>query len=243
MSSISRRNSRSVSSFSVRRLSTLAKAPAVYVSRVTVAEQWKAVGSELPDGWARVELRLELPDREAADRAAAALGPAGPYRAAPTVLTFSVARDGTAVGPENATRLLSRIPRGTLVLESSRAAVVPVPEKATSLVEAWDAAIASLPADWSDAFLELELTSTDYVEPAAVLCIQANPRRDGERAALLFRAARKAGYGVAPGMARRCLERCDEHGIRGTVQVLRVLSDTDHVGTQGPTWLVSGRTI
>jgi hypothetical protein len=210
---------------------------------VSVAEQWKRIGSELPDGWARVDLRLRLPDRAAAERAAATLGPAGPFRVEPTVLAFAIARDGSAVGPENATRLLSRIPRGTLVLESSRAAQKPAPEPVASLVQAWDTAIAGLPADWNDAWVELQLTSTDYIERASVLCIQANPRRDGERAALRFRVARKAGYGVAAGMARRCLERCDEQGIHGSILVLRVLSDTDHVATQGPSWILDGQTV
>jgi hypothetical protein len=210
---------------------------------VNVAEQWKRIGSELPQGWARVELRLQLPDRAAADRAAATLGPAGPFRAEPTMLAFAIARDGSAVGPENAVRLLSRIPRGTLVLESSRAAVKATAAPTATLVESWDAQIAGLPADWSDAWVELALTSTDYVERASVLCIQANPRRDGERAALRFRAARKSGYGVAAGMARRCLERCDAEGIRGSITVLRVLCDTDHVGTQGPSWILDGQTV
>jgi hypothetical protein len=120
----------------------------------------------------------------------------------------------------------------------------PTPVETTPpLAVAWDRAIAELPADWSDAFLELQLESTDFVEKAAVLCIQANPRRVGERAALRFRAARKTGYGIAPGMARRCFERCDEAGITGTIAVLRVLSDTDHVHTQGPSWILDGQTI
>ena len=70
-----------------------------------------------------------------------------------------------------------------------------------------------------------------------------NPRRDGTRAAFNFRAARQAGYGVAPGMARRCFERCDEKGIRGSISVLRVLSDTHLVATQGPVWLSGGKTL
>ena len=69
-----------------------------------------------------------------------------------------------------------------------------------------------------------------------------NPRREGDRAALRFRAARTAGYGVAPNMARRCFERCDAEEIRGSVQVLRALSDTRLVGTQGPVWLMDGKT-
>ena len=210
---------------------------------MSVAQQWQAIGSKLPGDWTRVDLQLDLPDRETANRAAAALAPAGPYRAGATAVRFAVARDGSAVGPENAVRLLARIEAGTLTLESSQATLRPAPVEPASLVEGWDAAIDDLPADWSDAFVELELWSTDFVEKASVLCIQMNPRRDGDRAALRFRAARTSGYGIAPGMALRCLERCDEAGIRGTVTVLHVLSDTHHVGTQGPVWLLDGRTI
>ena len=58
---------------------------------MSVAEQWKTVGSNLPEGWAKATLRLELADEETADHAAANLGPAGPYRAAPTALLVTVA--------------------------------------------------------------------------------------------------------------------------------------------------------
>ena len=197
----------------------------------------------MSDTWARASLRLELTDREAADEAAAALAPTGPYRVSATILQFSVARDGSALGPEGVTKLLSRIAVGTLSLSSSQAAAKPVERKAASLAEAWDTALAGLPSDWSDLYAEVEFTSSDHIEPAAVLCIQKNPRRDGTRAAFDFRAARLAGYGVAPGMARRCFERCDEHGISGSITVLRVLSDTQLVATQGPVWLSGGKTF
>jgi hypothetical protein len=211
---------------------------------VNVAEQWNAVGSNLPDGWARATLRLELPDRDAADEAAAMLGPAGPYRAAPTVLLFTVARDGTATSPDNAARLLRRVPRGTLSLSGSQAAPeAPAAHENPPLTASWDRAIAGLPADWSDIYVEIELLSTDYVERASVLCVQCNPRRDGRRAALRFRCARQRGYGVSPEMARRCLERCDAESIRGTVTVLRAISASRPVATQGPVWLAGGRTI
>jgi hypothetical protein len=111
------------------------------------------------------------------------------------------------------------------------------------LTTSWDRALAGLPADWSDLYLEFELLSTDYVERASVLCIQCNPRRDGTRPALRFRCAREKGYGVSPEMARRCFERCDEAGIRGSVKVLRALSGSRLVATQGPVWLAGGRTI
>lgn len=211
---------------------------------MSVAQQWDAIGSELPHGWARAQLRLELKDRDAADRAAALLGPAGPYRSAPTVLLFGVARDGTHLSPDNLLRLLRRVPSGTLSLSGSQAAPEPAPRREiTPLTESWDRAIAGLPADWSDLYAEIHLTSSDFVERASVLCIQCNPRRDGTRAALRFRAARTRGYGVAPEMARRCLERCDAENIQGSVSILRVLSDSKHVSTQGPVWLADGKTL
>ena len=211
---------------------------------MSVAQQWSAIGSNLPEGWQRASLRLELRDRESADAAAAMLAPAGPYRAEPTVLQFSVARDGSSIGPDNLVRLLRRVPVGTLTLSGSQAAPQTTATRpVTALTAAWDTALASLPPDWSDLFAEFQLISTDFIERAAVLCVQMNPRRDGVRAALRFRTARNAGYGVAPGMARRCLERCDEESIRGTVTILRALSDTSLVATQGPVWLLSGKTI
>jgi hypothetical protein len=210
---------------------------------VSVVGQWDTIGSELPDSWKRASLRLELVDRAAADRAAAQLGPAGPYRTAPTVLQFSVARDGSALGPEALTRLLRRVGAGTLSLTGSELAPKAAERETTSLVASWDAAIAALPADWSDAYGEIDFTSTDYIEPAAVLCVQMNPRRDGDRAAFRFRTARTAGYGVAPSMARRCLERCDSASIRGSVTILRALSDTELAATQGPVWLLQGQTV
>jgi hypothetical protein len=211
---------------------------------VSVAEQWKTVGSDLPEGWSKATLRLELADEEAADRAAANLGPAGPYRAAPTVLLVTVARDGSATSPDNLERLLRRVPAGALSVSGSQAA----PERVETrthlpLTSSWDAAVAGLPADWSDVYAEIQLTSTDFVERASVLCIQCNPRRDGERAAFHFRCARTKGYGVSPEMARRCLERCDAEAITGTVTILRVISGSRHVATQGPVWLSAGRTL
>jgi hypothetical protein len=44
-------------------------------------------------------------------------------------------------------------------------------------------------------------------------------------------------------MARRCFERVDEDGIEAVTRVLRVLSDTDMVATQGPVWLVGGKML
>jgi hypothetical protein len=214
---------------------------------VSLVGQWRSLADGLPEGWRTAGLRLELRERESADRAAALLGPAQPFRAEPDTLRFDTARDGSATGPDGVTRLLARLDDarigGTLTLASSKQAPPRAPRGETLLADAWDTALAGLPSDWSDLLCELTLLSTDYVERAAVLCIQMNPRRDGDRAALRFRCARVSGYGVSPEMARRCLERSDREDIRGTITVLRALSDTQHVGTQGPVWQLDGQTV
>jgi hypothetical protein len=208
--------------------------------------QWRELESALPDGWVRVSVELEIRDPGVAAQASALLGPASPYRTG-TTLRFSSARDGSATGPDGIARLLRRIDAagidGALTPLGSEKPVVRAERAVTTLAESWDKMLSELPADWSDLVAEVRLDSTDYVEHAAVLCIQMNPRRVGERAAFRFRTAHHAGYGVSPEMARRCLERCDSDNIRGSVAILRVLSDTDLVGTQGPVWILDGQTI
>jgi hypothetical protein len=44
-------------------------------------------------------------------------------------------------------------------------------------------------------------------------------------------------------MARRCFERCDAEDIHGSIVVLRVISGSRHVATQGPVWLSAGKTL
>jgi hypothetical protein len=214
---------------------------------MSLAGQWNDLGSELPAGWSRAELRLELRDAARASDAATLAGPAQPYRASATVFVFASARDGSAPSPDLITRILRRLDHygiaGTLTLARADKPETRPEAEVVSLAESWRRAVAGLPPDWSDLLCELELLSTDYLEPAAVLCIQTNPRRDGTRNALQFRVARRAGYGVSPQMTQRCLERCDEAGIAGSVRVLRLLSDTKLVATQGPVWLVAGQTV
>ena len=44
-------------------------------------------------------------------------------------------------------------------------------------------------------------------------------------------------------MTRRCLARADGEGITGRVSILRALSDTHNVDTQGPVWYVEGKAV
>jgi len=203
--------------------------------------------SRLPEGWHRVELRFEASSPAHAERAAGLLAPAQPFRASPTTLRFATSRDGHAQGPDAVTRLLRRLDearvKGRIELAGSHVPEPAAEEATTLLADAWHAALAELPPDWSDLYAEVRFESSDYIEPGAVLCAPLNPRRDGSRAAMRFRSARRAGYGASPEMVARCFERCDEAGISGAVEILRVLSDTRLVATQGPTWLVAGGNI
>lgn len=113
----------------------------------------------------------------------------------------------------------------------------------TPLAESWATALATLPSDWSDALVELDLESEESFDRAALHLAPINPRRDAERLCLRFRAARTAGYGASAGMVGRCMERCDGEGIVGSVHVTRALSGSRPVGTQGPVWQLDGRTV
>jgi hypothetical protein len=200
----------------------------------------------LPDDWAEARLVLTVADDARCDRAAALLGPANPGRRGKTI-RFAAARRGAAVGPEAVRRLLRRLDvegiHGELELSGSQQAEPAELQERRSLRAGWERALAQLPSDWSDLYAEVRFDSTDYVERGALLLAPVNPARYGGPAALRFRCARRFGYGVSPEMAGRCLERCDEDGITGDVAVLRALSDTYPVGTQGPVWLVGGRSV
>jgi hypothetical protein len=212
-----------------------------------LVDQWKTLGSELPEDWSSVHLSLALEQRSEVEIAARLLGPAQPYTPEPGVLRFRVARDGSAPSPVGIQRLLVRVDaerihgKLSLLATSARAAAVGRVEE--SLVASWAEAERSLPSDWSHVLGELEVTSTDYVERTSLLCVPMNLRRDGDRPVFRFRCASTFGYGASRGMVRRCLERCDGDGIKGTVRILHAVSDTDSVHTQGPVWLLDSRTV
>lgn len=220
---------------------------------MALAERFNDVLAGLPRGWewARIDVTVEEP--EEANRAAIVLAPATPGRSGPTFhLHVASGTQRLAATPEMARRVLQRLDtegiRARLRLsgheDAPAVAAAPVVDGADrALASQWDALVARLPPDWSDLYAELQLDSTDFLERGALLLAPVNPARYGGPAGFRFRAATRRGYGVAAGMARRCLERLDEEGITGRLRFLRVLSDTHHAGTQGPVWLVGGRSV
>jgi hypothetical protein len=204
-----------------------------------LGDQW----DELREGWSEARIRVMLEEPERADRAAQLLAPLQPFREAPNVLTFRVVGQSDTVR-----RLLERLDdehiHGTLEVLSSDPVAPPEPETPRpTLRESWETALATLPADWSDLLAEVEFDSSDWLDRAAVNMVPLNPRRDGSRLAFRFRAARTFGYGASTEMVARCLARCDEDGIRGEVRILRALSATRPVQTQGPVWQLEGNTV
>ena len=219
------------------------------LSLVALVDQWRAIQRDLPEGWGNARLRLTAAEEGECERAAALLGPATPGRHG-RVISFFAARRGAGPSPDLVQRLLRRLDRegirgelelvGTDVEAEAKAAATAEP---TTFVAAWEREVAALPDDWSDLYLEVELFSSDYLERAALLLAPLNPARYGGKPGFRGRVARRFGYGASTEMTQRCFERLDEEGIRGTVRVLRVLSDTRPVQTQGPVWYVGGRSV
>jgi hypothetical protein len=221
---------------------------------VRLVDRWREIEAGLPEGWDEARLVLTVSDARNADRAAALLGPLGPGRGGMQI-RFYTARQGPGKPPHVVERLLARLDReaigGSLEVASTRerepGAVAPAPAARDGgrapLAAQWEAAVAALPSDWSDLYAEVELRSSTELERAALLLAPVNPARDGVRPAFRFRGARRFGYGVSPQMAGRCLARLDEEDIRGAVRILRALSDSRPVATQGPVWYVGGKAI
>jgi hypothetical protein len=214
---------------------------------VPLVYQWWAIQRSLPEGWADARLRLTLRRPVDSERAAALLGPVNPGRRG-AVFSFHARRRGAGPAPDFIWRLLAKLDaeriEGELeLLGIGESAAQPEAAHRPTFVEAWSAELGSLPDDWSDLYVELELDSSDYLEPGALLLAPVNPARHGRLPAFRYRVARRFGYGASTEMARRCLERLDRAGIRGNVRVLRALSDTRPVQTQGPVWYVGGRSV
>jgi hypothetical protein len=217
---------------------------------MALVTDWQDLEASLPERWAEARVGLGLEEARDTDRALALLAPLQPVRTGPASASLRVVRRGAAAGPspEALRRALRRLDAERL---HGRLEVISVDEQPAEaagdsghrLPQAWDAALAALPADWSDLLGEIALDSSDYIEPAALNLAPLNPRRVARSMRLQFRSARRFGYGASPGMVRRCLERCDAAGITGRVEVLRVLSDTYPVGTQGPVWQIEGRFV
>jgi hypothetical protein len=220
------------------------------LTAVKLVDQWGAIERRLPRDWESVALRLRTEQPEELSESARILAPMTVGHVGDH-LAFTVRRAGGPTGPEAARRLFRRLDEARIwcLLEQTEIDVAAPDlgdapeERQASPAESWDAALAGLPADWSEILCLLEIGSSALLPRAALVCAPLNPTRDRHRVGFTFRCARRAGYGVSPEMARRCFERLDEEGIPGTVSVLRLVSDVDNVATQGAVWYVGGKAL
>jgi hypothetical protein len=223
------------------------------LTAVKLVDQWQALERRLPDTWESVALRLTTEQPSELSEAARILGPMNVGRVG-SELAFSVRRAGGASGPQAARRLFARLDAARIWCQLEQEELVsedtspPHEETAVAapevaLVEAWDVTLDELPPDWSDLLCALDLDSSALLPRAALLTAPLNPTRAADRVGFTFRCARRAGYGVSAGMARRSFERLDEEGIRGRIEVLRAVSDSGAVATQGPVWYVDGKVL
>ncbi len=226
---------------------------------MALADRLTEMLDSLPRDWSSARVTVQTEDPSEADRAATVLAPAGPGRSGST-FRFDIARGSQVSGtsPRLVGRVLSRLDadgisaRLALVAHDEDVPENPPPEPHGASVPAtappglaaqWDGLATKLPPDWSDLLCEVRLDSTDHVETGALRLGPVNPYLVDDHSTFQFRVAHRFGYGAAPEMTRRCLERLDEAGIAGRFRVLRVLSDTRPVHTQGPVWRIGGRAV
>ena len=211
-----------------------------------LVEQWRLIRAELPVDWADARLAITVPNASQRSQAAALLGPAGPGITGDD-LRVTVSRTGSGIGPDQLTKLLGKIDgartRADLRLLETGERTARVEAPRMGIADAWVRAVDALPPDWSDLYCELELTSSDHLQRAALLSAPVNPARVPDRSALRFRVAHSYGYGTSPQMTARCFERLDQEGIPGQITILHALSDTHNVDTQGPVWRVGGKAV
>ena len=213
---------------------------------MSLVGQWRAVEGDLPESWGEARLSLAVADDRRRPRVAELLGPLTPGRSGDT-FRFSAVRQRAGASSAAVVRALTRLDDEriggelTLVATDLASAVETAPR--TTAASAWRTELETLPSDWSDAWVEVRFESTDYVEWAALLCAPLNPARTSDGFGFRFRAARRSGYGTSPEMVARCFERLDEQGIPVSVEILRALSETEHVHTQGPVWYVDGKVV
>ena len=138
-----------------------------------------------------------------------------------------------------------RADQGTLRVVETAAAVERAEAPQELLAGAWQAAVDGLPPDWSDLYSRNSGSSERPPRnPGALLTAPAQPGQGARpERAFRFRAARRFGYGASASMVARCCARMDEAGIPGRLTILRVLSETHNVDTQGPVWRASRRRV
>ena len=220
-----------------------------------LVDQWHAMEADFPADWEDVRLTLTAEQPSDLPRAAQVLGSINVGRVGddarlPCPKQRRPAGQADGVAPVRAPR--SRpdlvphraVERADVCCADARAEAAEALRPTGSVAESWDRALAPLPSDWTDLLCELEIESSTLLARAALLCAPLNPARSGSAPRLHVPLLRSLGLRR---LARRW--RGDASSASTTRassarrRVLRVLSDTDNVDTQGPVWLVGGKTL
>ena len=220
------------------------------IAAVHLAKRFDLLCARLPRGWTQLPVRLVLADPGQSERASTVLGPLSPGRSGEGFDLRTFATGQGTPGVDAVRRALAQlddegIGGRLLTAEATDPAVRPseVASPASVLEDQWERLTLELPPSWSDVLLELELGSTGDIDRAALLLGPVNPLLQTGGRAFRFRTARTFGYGASMGMTRRVCQRLDDQRVGGSLRVIRVLSDSRPVATQGPVWRIGGRSV
>ena len=221
-----------------------------------LVDQWRTIEAGLPAGWEDVRLSLTTEQPGDLARATQVLGSINAGKVGSTVV-FHVSSAAGPHGVQRALRAFEHLDRDRtwclLAQSAVQVAAEPAPGGTGAVTHQRLRPPASpragtrrsppCPPTGPISSASSRSTRATLLDRTALLCAPLNPARSGSRVVFTFRCSGRSGYGVSPAMARRCFERLDHEEITGTTRVLRVLSDTDNVDTQGPVWLVGGKTL
>ena len=228
--------------------------PEFMLLTVGLAAQWDRIVSQLPAIGRRlgVQLRLARAERRAAGSWAARIAepgrcrrraaPAGDY---PPEKRGPVSCGGSWPGSTSRTsgaRSSSRAPRSAAAEAAARPSS-PSDAPTASLALARDELVAGLPDDWSDLLVLVELRSSDELAPAALALAPLNPSRHGVRSRSASEWPVASATGRRPRWHVAASSASTSSAFPGALRLLEVLSDTQPVLTQGPTFVVSDRAV
>lgn len=220
------------------------------IASVDLTERFDLICGRLPRGWTQLPLKLVLANAADTPRAATVLGPLSPGRSSKGFAVRVFAPGQGAPGVAAVRRALAQLDgehiQGRLLTEETadpQVRPIDAPRPARTMVDQWDTLAGALPPGWSDVLVEFELGSSGDIDRGALLLGPLNPLLQPGAKAFRFRAARSFGYGASIGMTRRSFERLDEQGIGGSIRLVRVMSDSQPVASQGPVWRIGGRSV
>ena len=98
-----------------------------------------------------------------------------------------------------------------------------------SLAAEFHQAVEDQAPDWSDMLFELRLVNELTFDKARLAMAPAQlQRKAGERDLFTFRISRAHGYGAHAPLVEACLAKLDDAGIRGELELMRVLHEVEH---------------